>query len=79
MVADRLPGACLMNSCWSPAAEPTPYTAPSGATLTLVIALTCADRETVIHVAPDLSCKVPSLRPPPPAMSVPPSVTASAA
>jgi hypothetical protein len=44
----------------------------------LLIELTCADRETVIHVTPDFSCKVPSFRPPPAAMSVPPAVTASA-
>jgi hypothetical protein len=77
-VADRLPGGCLMNTIWSPATVPTPYTVPPGATLTLLIALTGADRETVIHVAPDLSCKVPSFRPPPAAMSVPSAVTASA-
>jgi hypothetical protein len=39
-VADRLPGGCLMNTGSPPAIEPTPYTVPPGATLTLLIALT---------------------------------------
>jgi hypothetical protein len=77
-VADRLPGGCRMNTSSPPVSEPTPYTLPSGATLTLLMALTRADREMVIHVAPDFSCKVPSSRPPPAAMSVRPAVTASA-
>jgi hypothetical protein len=51
---------------------------PPGSKLTLVIVLTGTDKETVVQVAPDLSCKVPSFRPPPAAMSVPPRVTASA-
>lgn len=76
-MADRLPGGCSMSTCWFPLTEPTPYTVPPGATPTLVIVLTGADRETVVHVAPDLSCKAPSPRPPPAAMSVPSVVTAS--
>ena len=77
-VADRLPGGCMTSTDWFPVTEPTPNTVPPGATLTLVIVLTRADRETVVHVVPDLSCKVPSPRPPPAAMSVPSVVTASA-
>ncbi len=77
-MAVRLPGDCLISTDWFPAAEPTPYTMPPGATLTLVIALTGADRETVVHIVPDLSCKAPSSRPPPAAMSLPSAVTASA-
>jgi hypothetical protein len=67
-----------MSADWFPATEPIPNTVPSGATLTLVTVLTGADRETVVHMAPDLSCKVPSLCPPPAAISVPSVVTASA-
>lgn len=77
-VADRLPGDCSMSTGWFPAAEPTPYRVPPRPTLILLIVLTGTDRETVVHVVPDLSCKVPSSRPPPAAMSVPPAVTASA-
>ena len=77
-LADRLPGGCLMSTGSFPVVEPTPYTIPLGATLTLVIVSTGADRETVVHLVPDFSCKAPSWRPPPAAMSVPPTVTASA-
>jgi hypothetical protein len=77
-VADRLPGGCLMSAGWPAASEPAAYTVPPGATLTLVTELTGADRETVVHVEPDLSCRVPSPRLPPAAMSIPSVVTASA-
>ena len=53
-----------MSTGWFPVTEPTPNTVPLGATLTLVIVLTGVDRETVVHVVPDLSCRVPSMRPP---------------
>ncbi len=77
-VADRRPGSCSMRTGLFPVTEPTPYTVPPEAMLTLVIVLTGADKETVAHVVPDFSCKVPSPRPPPAAMSVPSAVSASA-
>ena len=77
-VADRLPGGCTMSTDWFPATEPTPYTVPPGATLTLVTVSDWRGQgDGCPHRArPLLQGAV--VCPPPAAMSVPSAVTASA-